>query len=426
VQSKTRSSNPSVGSPAHAEAYRLLLELISYGTLQPTGQDLAKLSPAQWRELLNLARAHLLSPLLYSKIRRSNRSYPSSFTDSLLRDYRQNALRNLHFRKQLYDLGKSFTDSNVPFIVLKGMHLIHGIYQDPSARIIGDIDILVLAEDLERADRILRDMGYTANSRLTPKEQAENMHHLKPFSREGDFCVEVHWNISLPKASHTLNPRGIWDRRRIIATLPRHAKLLGLSDSDLMIHLAIHTTYHHQLDAGLRPLCDIAELAQQAGSAFDWRHFLELAKVEEHQRGVHLALRLAQDLVGAQIPFEVMQDLAPTGTDRQALESAQILISTDRKDLRNISRNLATFWDKPSLGNKFSALLSRWLLSKMEMAQFYQVSPHSRTLYFYYLLRIWSLLRQWGRSVFKLLRRDRKSSEISLHRARVSAWLQQP
>jgi hypothetical protein len=59
----------------------------------------------------------------------------------------------------LGDVVATFSAVGLPVAVFKGAALAHGYYAKPVQRAYGDVDLLIRAEDLDRADVALRDMG---------------------------------------------------------------------------------------------------------------------------------------------------------------------------------------------------------------------------------------------------------------------------
>lgn len=98
-------------------------------------------------------------------------------------------------------LTDAVTAAGIGFVPLKGPLLSHQLYGDPAARYSHDIDILVEADDLETAARVLADSGY---SQLPPlmlqdisrrRKLIKYNHHIS-FNHPGNSqIIELHWRL---------------------------------------------------------------------------------------------------------------------------------------------------------------------------------------------------------------------------------------
>jgi hypothetical protein len=61
----------------------------------------------------------------------------------------------------------------------------------------------------------------------------------------------------------------------------------------------------------LRPFCDIAETIHHFGSEIDWATVIERAIARKWQRGVYLTLQLAKEMIEADVPAFVLENLRP-------------------------------------------------------------------------------------------------------------------
>jgi hypothetical protein len=98
-----------------------------------------------------------------------------------------------------------------------------------------------------------------------------------------------------------------------------------------LLHLCLHTSYQHQFAFGLRPSCDIAETIACFGSTLDWRTLTERAERWGWQRGVYLALQLAKELAGADVPADILGRLQSTDVTEAILENARAQVFTDAR-----------------------------------------------------------------------------------------------
>lgn len=145
-------------------------------------------------------------------------------------------------------------DAGIPCVVLKGTSL-SVCYHDPSARALGDMDLLVPVQFAEQASSILVSQGFYA-----PQDSFTHPYHID-FYQNG-IVVELHYAISTFPDS----PAGR-EAEHYLESWPEHIqqKRIGtcafwcLSDSQQALSLLVHMERHMTTGCiGLRQLCDWA------------------------------------------------------------------------------------------------------------------------------------------------------------------------
>ncbi|MFZ0429055.1 MAG: hypothetical protein WAO20_13130, partial [Acidobacteriota bacterium] len=147
------------------------------------------------------------------------------------------------------------------------------------------------------------------------------------------------------------------------------------------------------------------------------------ANLERHRKGVYLALRLAHELVGADVPLEILNLLSGGETEPRLLSSAVTLLMQEKADLRLVSREVAGLWRADSSWKRLAAFATRIFVPRLELARMYEIAPDSKLVYLYYPYRMVDLLIRWSSSFLRLIRRDPTSARIAEAREHLSAWL---
>ena len=143
---------------------------------------------------------------------------------------------------------------NIPCIILKGASLA-ACYEDPSSRALGDIDLLVPPDCVERAAKVLRKYGFQA-----PEESYQHPYHID-FYRNGT-AVELHFAVSTFPESDAGNEAArfmdsCWDDIQYKRISDFSVPCLG--DSHQALCLLLHMQRHMTTGCiGLRQLCDWA------------------------------------------------------------------------------------------------------------------------------------------------------------------------
>jgi len=237
--------------------------------------------------------------------------------------YYATAARNILLYRELAGVLNALAEAGVPTIVLKGAALASTVYPSIAHRPMGDIDLLVRPQDLERAQRTLEAAGY----RFLPEPEER----FKPFDtrftgemafrREGctGALIELHWELISAewyRRTTTLKVEALWERARPLRL--EGAAAWQLSPEDSLIHLCVHLAAHafHHPPA----YNDTAHLLR-AEAPFPWDQFLERVAALRVRIPAYCALAAARKLAGAPIPDEVLTRLKPSFFRRRLVEA---------------------------------------------------------------------------------------------------------
>ena len=286
----------------------LLLNLLNRHAPPPDEESIAATTINEWNALLAMAKAQKILPLLFHRLQHLGLqpAVPHEIWLEMRKTYLGNITRNLRLYGELGRIVTFLRAEQIPVIALKGLHLAQIVYRNIALRQIGDMDILVPLGLVPRAWELLVANGYqnppgqTVDFDMQTKHQ---YHVLLRLIKPRPAAVEMHWSLTRPNERESLSIgdiQGIWDRSTPID--PGGVQMLGLSPEDLLLHLCLHTSYHHRFEFGLRPSCDIAWTIDHFGAALDWELLCSQARNRGWKRGVTLALRLARDLMGAGVP----------------------------------------------------------------------------------------------------------------------------
>ncbi len=184
-----------------------------------------------------------------------------SWSAVLLLARARNIARTADLREQGTEILDAFAQAGLRAAPLKGLHLLReGVWPDPAARPMRDLDVLVAPEDLDRARHILRTLGYVAADGPTGYGRLADDHHDPALHRPGRAgTVELHRSLLARDHADQLETAGVLDR----ITDGR------LDPTDVLLHLAAHA----QLQDGgrwmarvpLRAVLDSAWLLRRYG-----------------------------------------------------------------------------------------------------------------------------------------------------------------
>ena len=191
-------------------------------------------------------------------------------------------------------------------------------------------------------------------------------------------------------------PDELWNRA--VPVTVAGCAALALAPEDMLLHLCLHTSYQHQFAFGLRPSCDIAEIAHCFRETLDWNGLVERADHRGWRRGVYLAFVLANELAGAGIPDHVLESLRPVDMTGQEVDQevgmARQQIFTDKHEVNAVPLHLADLLQSPSWGGKARIFWQRVFLPRNILADCYGVPADSWGIYLCYPRRVFDVLRR--------------------------------
>lgn len=158
---------------------------------------------------------------------------------------------------------------------------------------------------------------------------------------------------------------------------------LVLTPEDLVLHLCIHLTNH--LYAFCARACgDLAETIREYRASLSWDLVAERAVRWRCRRGVYLALRLAHDAVGADVPDTALRSLTPNGFDEGILAVAMRQQPASQDRVSAAVAKLTTH----SLFRNLRTLGRRVCLPPAELARRYNLTQSSPLLFAWYAVRL--------------------------------------
>lgn len=390
---------------------------LKYGRLQ-------SLSPHQWEGLIVVAEEQHVTPLLYARLRDKGMetAVPPHIRQKLRHRYQGNTVRNLSIYGELRRLAAALQAQNIPFIALKGAFLADTVYGSMGERIVGDLDLLVPKEAMSQVITISETLDYRKTKPIVLDVWLEKRHHIPAFmNRKVRLAIEWHWHIVRPDTYFAIPVAGLWQRAipATVAGIP----VLTLSPEDLVLHIADHISYHHEFTFGVRSLCDLGSICAFYKEAIDWDVVGERAKKWCRQRGIYLALRLAQERFGATVPQSVMKALRPVDFTKGLVETAVTQAFINPAEFQQVPTAFRHFQRAQGVVNKGHIIRDSLFPSPERMAIRYGIVPGSMPWLQRHLFRWQDLIRQ----TFQNLRRLPQSKESLLpaiqRKNDLSAWM---
>lgn len=390
----------------------------------PDRELLTALSPQDWNDLLTLAAWQRVVSILRHRLQQKKLidTVPVETVKMLRNALFQITARNLRLNAELARLLAALKTESIHLVLLKGMVMANTVYESIGLREMNDIDVLAKPDDLARIVGILTSLGYVPEDPITDINltvQAAN--HLPAFFNEKHTKIEVHANITRPGENYSIDPQGLW--QRAVPVQIAGCNTLMLSAEDMLLHLCLHTSYQHQFDFGLRPFCDIAEIINRFQSNIDWKTIVERAVSQKWQRGVYLALLMAVDLAGAEVPGEILRKLQPADITDTVLQAVRLQIFTDKYYHSNIPKPFARLLESRRPDEKIKIFWQRVFLPKTQIAYTYSIPMNSLKIYTGYLRRFVDVLRRHSRTLQQYHKNDNDLKSMIKRKKLIADWV---
>ena len=166
----------------------------------------------------------------------------------------------LHLSAEMEKVSKLFSKHEIQTLFLKGPVLAENLYGDISMRTSSDIDFLIPIENLEKAEALLRDLGYEKDDYIQSvlNDWRWRHHHVTYFHPNKKMKLEIHWRLH-PGPGKEPSFDDLWVRKRKSTLTNFPVYLLGRED--LFLFLVCHGARHGW--SRLRWLVDIQMLMKQ-------------------------------------------------------------------------------------------------------------------------------------------------------------------
>jgi hypothetical protein len=261
----------------------------------PSGEG----APVAWNAVADRAVRTRLAPLLHLALASTAGSPrpPRPIAERLRSEYFQATLANAILGKEAARLLGVFHRAAIPLVLLKGIALIHSLYEDAGARPLGDLDLLVHAADLARARETMLASGYEVAPDLADGFRDE-FESEQVFRRQEEprISVDVHRHLfNVPHIRESVALDWFWANTTSIR-IGEHDGTMFAPGAQLL-HLSGHYAYNHQAE-GLRWLYDIDLLVARHQGEIPWEAALGTAGRVGLGPAVELALTRASEVWG--------------------------------------------------------------------------------------------------------------------------------
>jgi len=264
---------------------------------------IAKSTTVDWFRLVETARAHGVTPILYRGTSNHKGPKPPPETAEKLKAHALGTrLRNIAMAREAVRIAELLKRDGIAALVFKGPVLAQTVYGDVGMREFSDLDFLVHESEVEGVNEALRADGYRpramslASAPTIIRRSCEDWFE-KPGSPN---AIDLHWRMT-PRF-FPFSPGVEAVRDRAIAIEFERGCVRTLSPSDTITFICVHAAKHGWVT--LREVTDLAFALRKFGSEIDWDELFGAAKSLGAASMIALGLILARGLLGVDVrPF---------------------------------------------------------------------------------------------------------------------------
>ena len=264
-----------------------------------------------WEILRRTAVDHGVLPFLYVRLKEAAPDrVPQTEMDRWKGMYQANARRNLVLTARLLKVLRVFEEHGIRAVPFKGPVLAETAYGDIALRQFGDLDLLVRKQDFQKVKGVLVSGGFRPQYAYTKRQEGARLNRIQEYVFEagnGELQLDVHWGFA-PRYMGDRDIHGALDRAR--PGRVGGGEVFLLSDEDTLLMLCLHGMLHLWTRLGL--MCDLARFLE-ARIGIDLPGVLRTAEESGLRRVLLLGLALARDLLGAELPEGIGEEI---GKDR--------------------------------------------------------------------------------------------------------------
>ncbi len=354
-------------------------DIVHYLSLTTSFDPVRRLGDDDWENIAVTAIALGLAPLLHWHLEQTNVTVPPLALAKLAITRQAHAKRNESIARQLAEVLKVCAREKLDVLVLKGAFLAPAAYADASLRPMNDIDLLFRPQDLVKVGLILENLGYKGKHKHADQGPGITK-HVNTYRRDGNLGATPNPYLS-PSGDRVIEPHGsleeswfglkvditpgVWDRA--VSTQLHHQPAYRLSTSDLVIHLAVHATFHLIMASSvLLQLYDIGQVVKTWRDQLDWTQILTLTQKAQAEPFVYAALFWAKSIFNASIPSEPIKQLEENCASSltayiQSLDASAIFNRTQHPPLVSIAQRLRRgIEDRRETARWASSLTGKW------------------------------------------------------------------
>jgi hypothetical protein len=220
-----------------------------------------------WPGFVKIGSDNLVLPAIYLNLLRHNLvSYlPSDLNLYLLEILNLNRGRNRSVMQHMHFVNDLLAQNEISCLFMKGTgNIVDGLYSDPGERMVYDIDVLVAADKMLPAARLLEAKGFITQKKFIPRSLDSTMHY--PILLRDDFVagVEIHRFPSQYLYQKNFDPERVF-KNQIESSVEKGFQVMGYRDRIIhnFLHAQLMHNAHYHADVSHRDMYDLLLLGKK-------------------------------------------------------------------------------------------------------------------------------------------------------------------
>ena len=256
-------------------------------------------TPADWELFARMADREGVAPLMYWKLKDTSKEVPPSTFNFLRSTYYQTLAQNTLMYRELERILEALDEASIPVIVLKGAALAATVYEDIGLRPMGDLDLLVKRENLDRAAETIKTVGFhrVSKDRIPGLNELIGHAFLLMSNSKQNIAIELHWNLIEGSADWRSPPTDWFWQQSYRVDKVNCRECIGIGWPSLLpvsnlLYLAAHMMLQHGLSQSrLLWLFDINQLISVRYEEIHWNELISRAKTFNWVEAIGITLQ---------------------------------------------------------------------------------------------------------------------------------------
>jgi len=268
-------------------------------------------------------------PLIYDRFKDQPNHANSSELNTCKSVYRHVWSQNLLLFFQIKKTLEALQAAKISACLLKGAAMVAGYYKNPALRVMGDVDVLIPQQQVEKAIEVLSHLGWALA--YPPSDLKNYLEHKVEILlvHPNGHQFDLHWYI-FADSTFDLVLKNFSYRTSDLYFDPFHMTVRVLSPEDQLLHTLMHGLKYDPTPL-IRWVLDASWMIQKTPD-FDWAYFLKQIHYLNSDWKVKRAFEYLQEHHFAEIPEFVMSALSLHPPTRRQLKDFK-LFSQPKKGL---------------------------------------------------------------------------------------------
>ncbi|MCG2786227.1 MAG: nucleotidyltransferase family protein [Anaerolineae bacterium] len=258
-----------------------------------------------WDEFTFWTMRHGVLGSVLANIKSLGLSIPPATLARLAGLHRQASLRDMQLIAALGQVQTLFAQNGLDFLTIKGPALSQLLFASPFVRHSIDLDILVPAAQVARAEQALLAEGYAPLMHKPPlsamqfKRYLQYSHHFLYRHPKSGISLELHWALREPYI-FALDHAPFFERAQVVR-LANGLQTRTLADPDALLHAILHGALHHWNSA--KHFRDL--LALLARDSIDFEQLVGIITTCQLSWPAAQGLQLSREIFGRELPAQL-------------------------------------------------------------------------------------------------------------------------